>query len=194
MKYKLSILICTLPSRAAMLGRLKSELWSQMLPFAPEVEIRVHDSSAYPIGRKRNDLLQAALGEYVAFVDDDDEIAPNYISVLMQATETGCDCASLKGMYYVDGKENGIFEHSIKYSKWETTNGKIKYLRFPNHLNMIKASIAKQFIFPEKNHGEDFDWSQNIHRAKVLQTEYYIPEIIYHYKFISKKPSHVFTE
>jgi glycosyltransferase involved in cell wall biosynthesis len=139
------------------------------------------------IGEKRNKLLEMSRGKYVAFVDDDDDISIDYIKLLLEAAQSHCDCASLKGEYSVDGVFDGIFEHSLKYDKWETTNDEIKYLRFPNHLNMIRSNIAKQFKFPEKNFSEDFDWSTEIHKSGLLKTEYYIPEILYFYNFISKK-------
>lgn len=191
MKHKLSILICTIPSRAASFGRLITELRGQMLAYAPAVGIISNASTDLSIGAKRNWLLEKAESDYVCFIDDDDHVAPNYIYLLIKAIDSGCDCASLKGIYFVDGKLDGIFEHSIKYDKWETVKGEIKYLRTPNHLNMIKREIAKQFKFPETNHGEDADWSKQIHNSGLLKKEFYIPDVIYHYKFISNKAAHV---
>lgn len=189
MKHKLSILICTIPSRQGSFWKLVTELRGQMLVYAPEVGIIHNASTDLSIGAKRNWLLEKADSDYVCFIDDDDWISPNYIDLLIKAVDSGCDCASLKGLYSVDGKEDGIFEHSIKYNKWETVNGEIKYLRYPNHLSMIKTSIAKQFKFPEINHGEDENWSTQIHKSGLLKTEYYIPEIIYLYKKVTKKPA-----
>lgn len=191
MKPKLSILILTIPSRQASYWRLVTELRSQMLIYAPAVGIIPNDNPQLSIGEKRNRLLQSAQSEYVCFFDDDDWPSENYIDLLMKAADSGCDCASLKGRYFVDGKFDGIFEHSIKYDKWETVKGEIKYLRTPNHLNMIKTEIAKQFKFPETNHGEDADWSKQIHNSGLLKKEFYIPDVIYHYKFISNKAAHV---
>lgn len=170
-----------------MLGRLTAELWSQILPFSDDIEIIYDRSDIDSIGEKRNRLLNQANGEYLCFIDDDDWITDNYISLLMEAIKTGCDCASLKGEYIVDGQYRGIFEHSLKYSEWKTTDNDIKYERYPNHLNLIKSSIAKQFRFPEKNHGEDHDWSTQIHKAGILKIEHYISETIYHYRFNSNK-------
>jgi glycosyltransferase involved in cell wall biosynthesis len=171
-----------------MLGRLQSELWSQILPYAPEVEIRIHDSQSYSIGKKRNELLQAAQGEYVCFIDDDDSISANYVELLMKAVESGCDCASLKGEITFDGKNAKIFEHSRKYLNWKTVHdAEVTYERFPNHLNLIKASIAKRFEFPEKNHGEDYDWSHKVNDSGLIQTEFYIPQVIYYYRYVTNK-------
>lgn len=184
---KLSILIPTIKRHAAYLNRLQSELNWQMIPFEGQVEILIDDHETDSIGTKRNRLLGRAAGKYLCFFDSDDTPSPKYISLLMQAVESDCDCASLKGMYSSDCKEVGIFEHSIKYKKWETVNGEIKFLRYPNHLNLLRSSIAKRFKFPETSFGEDHIWSTAVHKSGLLKTEHYIPEIIYHYNYISHK-------
>lgn len=181
---KLSILICSLEYRWIYLDRLYNVLKPQL---TDDVQIHVGvDNGDNTIGYKRNILLNSAEGKYVAFIDDDDLIPDNYIELLIKAIDTNCDCASLKGMYSVDGKESGIFEHSLKYKAWKTTNNEIKYERYPNHLNMIRASIAKQFKFPEINHGEDHDWSTQLHKSGLLKTEHYIPDILYYYRKVTK--------
>jgi glycosyltransferase involved in cell wall biosynthesis len=177
-----------MPSRAASWGRLWLELCAQILPYAGTIELLSDDRMHISVGQKRNELLQKAQGEYVCFIDDDDDITDDYIKLVMEGIETGKDCMSLRGVYICDGVDGGIFEHSIRYKKWETVEGKeVKYLRYPNHLNTIKASIAKKFKFPEKNHGEDYDWSTVIHKSELIQTEHYIDDIMYYYQFDSKK-------
>jgi glycosyltransferase involved in cell wall biosynthesis len=191
---KLSILICTIPSRFASYGRLITELRSQMLVYAPEIGIISNNSTELSIGAKRNWLLEKSESEYVCFIDDDDMIAPNYIELLMKAIESGCDCASLKGQITWDGKRPEIFEHSIKYNAYETVDGYIRYLRYPNHLNLIKSSIAKQFKFPEINHGEDTDFATQLHKSGLLKTEFYIDQIIYYYRYVTNKRNQVLAK
>lgn len=181
---KLSVLICTLPSRKDLFKSLWDNLFSQI---TDEVELISWDTESATIGAKRNALLGWARGEYVAFVDDDDSVSENYISLLMEGINKGVDCCSLKGIYSIDGLMDGIFEHSLKYGSWRTTENGIKYERYPNHLNAIKSSIAKQFKFPETNWAEDHNWSKQLHESGLLKTEHYIEQPIYFYKYISKK-------
>lgn len=183
----LSVLICTIPSRSSIFEQLIAELYKQATPYIDQVEIRFDSNPFDSIGEKRNRLLESATGKYVCFVDDDDSVSIDYIDQLMKAVESGCDCASLKGLYSVDGVADGIFEHSLKYDEWRTTANEIKYERYPNHLNAVKSSIAKLFKYPEKNHGEDHDWSTQVHNSDLIKTEYYISEVIYFYRFNSKK-------
>jgi glycosyltransferase involved in cell wall biosynthesis len=183
----LSILICHLPKRRLYLQRLLDTLDPQIVGF--KVSIHADADKHLSIGAKRNRLLQKAEGEYVCFIDDDDRISDNYISLLMEGINKGVDCCSLQGIITEDGNNPLLFEHSIKYNAYKTNpdNMHVRYERYPNHLNCIKSSIAKQFTFPEKNHSEDTEWATAIFKAGVLRTEHQINEVIYHYDYRSRK-------
>ena len=184
---KLSILIPYIKRHQHCFQSLAVELSRQAIPYSEEIEILFDNDENDKIGTKRNRLLERATGDYVAFFDADDDPSNEYIKLIMEGLETECDCTSLKGDYSVDGRFDGVFEHSIKYNAWRTTTNEIKYERYPNHLNPIKATIAKQFKFPETNHGEDADWSTQIHKAGLLKNEYYIDDIIYYYNYVTNK-------
>ena len=138
-------------------------------------------------GHYRNELLSWAKGEYVCFVDADDRVSDDYIETLLEGIKTKPDCISLRGEITVDGGPIEIFEHSLKYTCWKTTDNKIKYERNPNHLNCIKSEIAKQIKFPEINHGEDHKWSDLLFNTGLLKNEYYTDKILYYYDYISSK-------
>lgn len=197
---KLSILIPTTASRKAYLDDLLSHLYTQIGGTVTttqagqlirhnltDVEILVDPCESCRIGEKRNRLLDYAHGEYLCFFDDDDTPGENYIAVLMAGIASGADCVSLRGIMTIDGANPETFEHSLKYPRWETVNAPIKYLRPPNHLNCIKSFYAKKIKFPHKNWGEDREWSEKLARRGYLQTEYYSDEVIYYYKYRSKK-------
>lgn len=187
---KLSILIPTLPKRKAFLDDLLFNLHDQIGSHKQreQIEILISADENESIGAKRNLLLSIAEGEYTCFIDDDDEIDKDYIKTIMQGISKNPDCISLRGILSIDGKIDGTFEHSIKYNAYRTVYvNQIKYERYPNHLNTIKASIAKQFKFKEINHGEDTDWATQIYKSKLLKNEYYTDKILYYYKYRSKK-------
>lgn len=194
MSYKLSILIPSLESRAESFLKLYDEFMRQCGDrYGKEVQIlSCVDKGEKSIGAKRNILLDKAEGEYLCFFDDDDEPSRSYIDLVLEGCESGADAVSLRGIYTVDGSvdhpDSGIFEHSIKYPEWKTNyTGVPKYERCINHLNAIKSSIAKQFRFPEINHGEDRVWSEAIHASGLIKTEHFIDKVIYHYRYVSKK-------
>ena len=188
---RLSILIPTLKKREESFYKLYFNLTDQIsiLKLDNEIEILLMiDSGEKTIGEKRNLLLHRATGEYVCFFDDDDIPSKNYIEKIYEGIKSKADCLSLRGVITWDGERPEIFEHSIKYSEWKTNDtGDVKYERYPNHLNVIKSIIAKQFKFPEINHGEDIDWSMQMRDSGLLKNEYYINEVLYHYQFNSVK-------
>lgn len=187
----LSILIPSLVSRKHQLEVLLKELTYQRVKnnAMRSVEVIVHtDNGEKQIGDKRNYLLDRATGRYLCFFDDDDLPGENYIKNILQGILTGADCCSLRGCITTDGAEKQTFEHSIIYDAYKTNDtGLIKYERFPNHLNAIKATIAKQFRFPSISHGEDTDWAKQIFNSGLIKTEFYIDEVIYNYNYISNK-------
>jgi glycosyltransferase involved in cell wall biosynthesis len=189
---ELSILIPTMKHREDMFKDLQWELQSQINRNLAhdKVEILWNNSQAESIGEKRNDLLNRAKGKYVAFVDDDDWVSKDYIKLLLEAISKSPDCVSLRGVITVNGENPEIFEHSIKYPAWQTIenpNDGVKYVRCPNHLNCIKSSIAKQFMFVHSNFGEDRIWSEAVFASGQLKNEIYLDEVLYHYKYISDK-------
>ncbi len=180
----LSILICTIPERQDSFYRLINALLTQK---TEAVEILSDSSKDISIGSKRNTLLSLAKGEYVCFIDDDDMVSDDYISQLLNAIELDPDNVSLLGIMTTNGSNPEVFEHSITYEEYKTTDNYIKYERYPNHLNCIKASIAKQFKFPEINHGEDTDWATQLHNSGLLKKEVFISTVLYYYQYKTKK-------
>lgn len=189
----ISICIAHIPERDAMLQTLLDgiitqcvELYFLRIGVDTEILVTPPDEYHFTIGKKRNLLLQRATGDYVCFIDDDDAISSDYVHLLARAVLQRPDCCSLVGQITTDGEHPRPFIHSIKYNKYSTQGG--VYFRPPNHLNCIKASIAKQFSFPEVNHSEDTAWALQISSAGLLKKEVDIPQTIYYYKYISNKP------
>lgn len=188
---RLNILIPTTPDRDTYMVLLMKELQSQVerLKLWGQVGIIINkDNFEHTIGWKRNELLKAADADYVAFVDSDDRVSKDYIERVMVGIMKGADCCSLTGIITEDGQNPLIFQHSIKYNAYKTNpdGSAVKYERFPNHLNCIKSSIAKQFKFPCLNHSEDTAWATQIHQARALKTEHWIEDIIYLYDYRKK--------
>lgn len=180
---KLSILICSLPERCKELSFLLTELFSQCKK-TKEVEVLIDiDNQVKTIGAKRNHLLNMATGDYIVFIDDDDMISSNYISLVLDALKTNPDCAGINGVMFNAGIKDRPFTHSIKHGSWYT--GEDAYYRTPNHWNPIKRSIALQVMFKEINWGEDHDYSNRI--FPLLKSEVYINEPIYYYRFDTNK-------
>lgn len=191
---KLSILIPTIRRHTAKLERLKHQLWQQSRPYLEHIEYLIDPDETASIGLKRNRLLDRARGQYLCFIDSDDRLAEGYIDRIMEGIEKNVDCCSLKGVITTNGTHPAIFEHSLMYDSYDTNQwaeydkGEVKYERFPNHLNCIKADVAKLFRFRDKSYGEDTDWATIVNRSGLLKTEHYISDVIYYYDYIPQKP------
>jgi glycosyltransferase involved in cell wall biosynthesis len=183
MNKKLSILICSLSSRADKLQRLMTVLEPQLNEHT-ELLIKT-DNGEIPIGKKRNILLDESTGDYVAFVDDDDLVSDDYVRKILDAIQTNPDCCGMQGVITFQGRNPRMFIHSLKYKEWFEKNN--VYYRCPNHLNPVKRSIALQVKFPETNFGEDRDFSTRLY--PLLKEERFISGVIYHYLYEKAGPA-----
>jgi len=185
---KLSILIPTIEGREECLKNIFQKLSMQISKcnLAEKVEILIEkDNRERTIGAKRNILMARAKGDYICFVDDDDDVSDDYISLILNAIKGGSDCVGIVGIITFDGKGSKKFIHSLVYSKYDLKEN--IYQRPPNHLNPIKKSIASKFQFPEKSFGEDTDWAMEICKSGILKTEQFIQKPIYFYKYVTTK-------
>lgn len=180
---RLSILILSIPSRAEYLSNILAILSAQK---RDNVELLINSNEG-SVGKKRNQILKKATGDYVCFVDDDDEIADNYIELIMNALKSNPTHCSLKGVYTFNGQTPEFFEHSNIYTEYKTTNNEIKYERYPNHLNVIRRDLALKATFPDTDFGEDTNWATQLKVIGDLTNEAYIPEVLYYYKYRSNK-------
>lgn len=159
----LSVLICTVPKRQAQLEWLTDSLYRQIVRDAPrQVEILIDDREAIPVGEKRQSLLERSKGHFVAFVDDDDGVAVDYVKRVVGAVSADptVDCTSLEGVMTTAGNRPEVFRHSIAFDGWYTRD-KIHY-RTPNHLNAIRRDLALKTGFVSKSVGEDHEFSKRI--------------------------------
>ncbi len=183
-----SILICTLEKRRECFEKIYNKLQNQITENKLDDQIEIlffRDDQQHSIGFKRNTLLLQSQGEYVCFVDDDDDVHPLYISMIYEKLTQNPDCVSLVGIMTTNGENPEKFIHSIQYNnKYCTENG--VHLRPPNHLNPIKRSIALQFAFPENNFGEDRTWALAIAQSRLLKNEAVIDVPYYFYQYDGK--------
>ena len=185
----LSLLVCSLNERAYFLKRLQDRLNPQM---TDEVELLINiDNREKSIGQKRNELLDKATGEYIAFIDDDDLVSEDYIEKILASIKKSKP--DVIGIHLLMTTDNVIQEktfHSIKYTHWYDEKDPDKpwlkrYYRNPNHLNPVKKEYACQVRFPNISMGEDKSYSERL--KSFLKTEEYIVEPIYFYEFRSNK-------
>lgn len=179
-----SILIPTLQERRAQFLSLYENLRAQIeaANLAQAVEIlELCDNRESTLGAKRNQLLEKARGEFVAFVDDDDAVAENYVALICAALtrHPDVDCLGITGIVYFRGAHPHRFVYSAQYDHYFSRGG--VYYRPPYMLNPMRRARARHCRFAETNYNEDQLWAMDLVRAKVLQREVMLDEILYHY-------------
>ena len=185
----LSLLIPTIKSRKHLLNRLYDHLQPQL---TTEVEVLIEeDDGEAQIGHKRNLLLKRAQGEYVAFIDDDDLVSPNYVHSILTALESRPDVVGFKLGRYSNGEYKGYTVLSTTEAAKDpdqvgfsiNLSQPSKLLHRTIHLNPTKRSIALLYEFQNTSAGEDIAWANKI--ASHIKSEVYVDEILYNYHWVA---------
>lgn len=181
----LSILICTMPERKLMFLRLVENLNGQIASLNSDlIEIISCDKLNMSVGLKRNNLLQKSSGKFIVYIDDDDEVTDDYVSLIYNTIKNNpdIDCIGIKGYITENGGEPKDWVISMDYPDWFEENN--IFYRTPNHISPVKRDIALLSGFPDTRFSEDYDYAMGI--LPHLKKEAKIDKQIYHYKFQSK--------
>lgn len=182
---ELTILIPTIDERAAKLQRLLDILTPQCPYYDVKITIDC-DNRVKSIGQKRNDLVNTVTTPYCVFIDDDDEVSNLYVEKIMEGINKGVDGIGFKGIMTVDGKYPQEFIHAKEYSYTSVKKGvQSKHYRPLNHLNPMRTEFFKVIPFPEINQGEDTTFCLKLQELDLIQSEHFIDETIYFYKFLT---------
>lgn len=142
--------------------------------------LSLKDNKEHSIGDKRELLYHKAKGIYSIQVDDDDELAPNAIQLILEAIKSNpnADCITFEEHIDIDGKIQRS-NHSLKYGDWNNNEDGYDYVRTPFMKSVIKTEIARSVPIPHIRFGEDHQWAQAL--KPHLKTEIHIDEQIYRY-------------
>lgn len=182
MSITLSILIPSIPSRFESFKRIFAKLNLQAEGRKVEV-LGLFDNKKRSIGAKRDALVQSSKGEYVAFVDDDDNVTDDYIVKLLQAAGERPDVITFKQKSIINGEE-AIVDFDLHYKKNEPFVPNTTIKRRPFHVCAFRGDIARRYHFPDEMYGEDWGWCKQVLRDVKTQTK--IDKIIHYYVFDSE--------
>ena len=178
----LSVLTPAVPSRMAQLGKLCDELARQIGRLAVE-HLTLLDNKRRSVGEKRDALLRAARGAYVAFVDDDDWISPDYVAELVKAAREGPDVITFNQHCTVNAVK---FEVQFKLGNPnEAPNGVGTIKRNAWHVCAWRRTLAIQSRFPASNYGEDWAFAAPLCALPGLR-EVHIPKVLHYYRHSSE--------
>jgi hypothetical protein len=174
-----TIMIPTIPGRERKLQSLIQSIHELRQRICPALHIAIavgFDNREVSIGTKRQNMLQAAEGRYTSFVDDDDTVTAHYFEDAAACIAGNFDCMRLRGQI-----SQWTFTHSLANKLTDPMANETTFLRPPNHLNVMKADIAKTIRFRDATSGEDLDWTIRLARTGFLRTEYRSDESRIHY-------------
>lgn len=177
---KLSILLATVLSRADLFSLLHTELLRQSEGKSVELVVAC-DNKEISIGKKRQNLLEQAKGQYVVFIDDDDWVADTYVDDLLIALETEPDCVGFKISCTANGGNPESAITSIRYPKWGDNQDGFRFVRSIYHKSPVRRDLAINVGFPDLRYGEDRVFSEGIMRH--LKTEVFVDRVLYFYRY-----------
>jgi hypothetical protein len=176
-----TIMIPTIPGRERKLQNLIQSIHELRQCVCPALRIAIDvgfDNCEVSIGTKRQNMLQAAEGKYTSFIDDDDKVTAHYFEDAAACIAGNFDCMRLRGQI-----SQWTFTHSLANKLTDPMANETTFLRPPNHLNVMKADIAKTIKFCNATSGEDLDWTIKLARTGFLRTEYRSDESRIHYLY-----------
>jgi len=177
---KLSILTPAVPSRWAMQSSLCLSLAGQIGQL-PVEHLILGDNKRRTVGEKRDALLRAAKGEYIAFCDDDDSVSEDYVASLLAAIESPDkpDVITFLQRATVNGLP-GTVHFSLDNENEEFKPGGITR-RKPYHVCCWRRSLAILSHFPAINYGEDLAFCSLLWGLKGLKGAY-IDRVLHFYQ------------
>ena len=178
----LSILTPAVPSRMAQLAKLCDELARQIGGLAVE-HLTLLDNKRRTVGEKRDALLRAARGQYVAFVDDDDWISPDYVAELVKAAKEGPDVVTFWQEASVNG-QIGQVSFRLGHENEPFKPGQLIH-RNAWHVCAWRRTLAIQSRFPASNYGEDWAFAAPLCALPGLR-EVHIPKVLHYYRHSSE--------
>lgn len=180
----LSILTPSVPSRIKdglrnVMDKIEKQIKDNNLEKKVE-HLIVIDNKVRTIGRKRDNLVQCAIGQYVAFVDDDDDVSDEYVLELVNAIKNNphVDVITFKQNCFIENYPKAIVNFGLNYEN-EAYVPNTEFKRKPYHVCAWKTPLAQKYRFPSSNYGEDAGWLSQL--WEVAKTEYHIDKVLHAY-------------
>lgn len=168
--YDWSILIPTIPGREVQLQRLIQSIHERRRAICPDLRIEIcvsFDNREKTIGTKRQDMIEAAKGKYMSFVDDDDDLTAAYFEDALACIRGGHHVCRLRGQI-----SQYTFTHTIDVTPTSMMAVNDVFMRPPNHLNVLLTDVGRLILFEDLRNGEDFAWSIQLSESGYLTNEY----------------------
>lgn len=143
----------------------------------------LYDNRHRSVGLKRQALLDAARGQYIAFVDDDDDVSSNYVEKLIEAIKQRPEAhvITFEQLATYNGKPFKVtFQHGASDQHLQLDGPDDQELiRGPWHVCAWRRDRIAHCQFLDTNYGEDAAWVKQA-RMHVTQA-HHIPQVLHFY-------------
>ncbi len=185
----LTIGICTMPSRMETFAKISKELTRQAEGKPVEIFCFM-DNRKSNLSEKRNLVIAGAKGKYISFVDDDDEVASDYVDSILREIQTDpeLDCIVFDVLVHGYNSEPKLCKYGIEFEHKEAPEA---YYRKPNHIMVFRTEIARRHPFRKELSGlrEDTEWADRAWRDIGKQKR--IDKVLYQYLYDASKTTQV---
>ena len=176
MKPKLSILTPAIWERLDS-THANAQRIARLIGNLPVEHLVLFDNRARSVGLKRQALLDAARGDYIVYVDDDDDITDEFIPYVLAAIKRNPDVITYDQRAIYNGIESTVnFAHTNVDSPFAPNGITHRNLW---HVCTWKRELVADCVFPDSMYGEDLQWSLQA-RLRV-KSECHIDKVLHHY-------------
>jgi|SRR5688572_9861677 len=191
----LDVLIPTIPSRRGVFTKLIKKVAAQASdchvyhPTLGEVRIRANKGKEFlkgglSVGAKRQALLDISEAKYICFLDDDEDISPDYIETILRLCYQDKDLCTFKSFFKCDTYWS-VVNMSLQNKTNEEASPEYEIQRTPWHVCAIRREKAIQEKFMDVNNNEDYEWFERV--LKNCNDEAHSERIIHNYNHSSTK-------
>jgi glycosyltransferase involved in cell wall biosynthesis len=140
------------------------------------------DNKRRSIGYKRESLVYIARGNYLAFVDDDDDVEDHYIKKAIEAIDNSndVDVITFKEKVFINSSGPFFLTFQLGYPVNDAVQ-KPDAKRPPWHSCFWKRRIAQSCHFPDLMDGEDWAWVSQLNN--LAKTSYHIDNFMKTYRW-----------
>lgn len=174
----LTVAVCAIAERAdTSLPGVVAELRRQAEGRPVEI-LCVLDNKARSLAEKRNTIIRAAKGDFVAFVDDDDRVESDYceeiLGAIREAPDADVVCFDV-AVHGVGGDR--VCRYGVDYEDRDETE---VMFRRPNHVMAWRTAVAREIPYRD-TWEEDDKWA--VEARDRVRGEARVDRVLYHYDF-----------
>ena len=192
----LSVCICSLASRKKQAQKLFEKLSTQAKNLGRVEVILATDCGEATSGYKRHLLSTKSNGEFISFVDDDDDVTPDYVKKIVAGCQKFPHVVTFNVLVVQEANKNSYARmnlHTLATPREVTPYGKStdkKYGEvflvgmFPSHLCAWRRDIQRKIAYdPRLNCKDDAAWIEPTMAANLATVEHRIAEVLYFYQY-----------